>query len=80
MNLKSFTAIFLATLVVVDVVHSSSNSFVDVDEDLRRFQRNLLQADDEKEKESTEAPVKETTEAPKKRGKFVHGEYSLGIL
>ena len=83
MNLKAALAFLLSAFFVADVCRGSEAdaSFFDVDDDVRRFQRNLLQA--EEEKESTEAPVKHsttTTEAPKKKGKFVHGEYSLGNI
>lgn len=77
MHSKAFKVVILLTVCFVGVVFSSSkDAFVDVDEDIRRLQRNLLQA--EEEKSSTEAPAKETTDAPKKKGKFVHGEYLHG--
>ncbi len=58
---------------------NEAGSFFEVDPDVRRLQRNLLQSE---EKESTEAPTvhHETTEAPKKKGKFQPGEYLLGEI
>ena len=54
-------------------------TFVDVEPELRRLHRNLLQTNEEVVKDATEAPVQhEATEAPKKKGKFQPGEYLLG--
>ena len=78
MSVMNFCLVLL--LFGVAVVRSNeAGSFVEVDPEVRRLQRNLLQTE---EKESTEAPVvhAETTEAPKKKGKFQPGEYLLGKL
>ncbi len=53
----------------------ADNSFVEIDSDLRRQQRNLLESNDE----ATEGTVSDNEiKENKKKGKFEPGEYLLG--
>ncbi len=77
MTVMNFCLVLLLFGVAV-VRGNEAGSFVEVDPEVRRLQRNLLQSE---EVVSTEAPiVHDSTEAPKKKGKFQPGEYLLGKL
>ena len=75
------SCLFIISTFLFGLAQSANDgsSFVDVDPELRRLQRDLLQTNEEV-KDATEAPPveHEATEAPKKKGKFEPGEYLLG--